>query len=167
MEPTRKRKTAPAPALPPGVPSNVKPVVTMFGRLGMARTWAKKANVMTEEEYRNMLQDRYGVRSAKDLTVKQQEEVLAHFAHLGWGASKPITDSWTRAPLWLKARAVWHALAEGGEIRTDTDDALMAYVKRQTSIEHWRWLNARQCHMIIESLKKWATRKGIALTVDG
>jgi hypothetical protein len=34
-------------------------------------------------------------------------------------------------------------------------------------VDHWRWLNAYQCHRIIEALKKWAARKNVPLNVDG
>lgn len=63
---------------------------------------------------------------------------------------------------WGKARALWAALAAAGHVRTDTDAALLSYVRRQTGIEQWRWLNGYQINSVIESLKKWAARMGAA-----
>ena len=62
---------------------------------------------------------------------------------------------------WLKARALWHALAAAGVVRTNTDAALMTYVKRQTKLEHWRFLNGYQINAVIEALKNWCVRSGI------
>jgi Protein of unknown function (DUF1018) len=43
-------------------------------------------------------------------------------------------------------------------VHTNTDAALMAYVKRQTRVEHWRFLNGYQINAVIEALKAWQNR---------
>ena len=43
-------------------------------------------------------------------------------------------------------------------VHTDTDAALMAYVARQTKIDHWRFLNSYQITSVIEALKRWIRR---------
>jgi hypothetical protein len=176
MEPltaSERRRAAAPPEIHRPKPRATRPMApNIYAMVGMARTWAKDQRIQgleTDEDYYDMLQARYGVRSLKLVPKAKQQEVLDYFRTLGWGAgrSQPSTDSWKRSPLWLKARAIWHALAKGGEVRTNTDEALLAYVKRQTGVDHWRWLNPRQCHQIIEALKKWADRKNVALNVDG
>lgn len=62
---------------------------------------------------------------------------------------------------WGKARALWHALAVAGEVHTDTDAALQAYIKRQTKLEAWRFLNTFQMNSVIEALKQWCQRNGM------
>lgn len=62
---------------------------------------------------------------------------------------------------WGKARALWHALAQAGEVRVDTDAALMAYVRRQVKVDHWRFLTTFQVNSVIEALKRWCRRTGV------
>jgi len=118
-----------------------------------------------------------GVTSSRDMTELQRRKYLAHLAGLqaiGSAArgEKPAYTPKPRNPLyrtvddglderWLKARALWHALAHAGVVRTDTDAALAAYVKRQTRLEHWRFLNSYQVNGVIEALKKWCERSDI------
>lgn len=169
MEPmtsaAQRRKTTEAPA---GIAA-ARPVIGPFVRLGMARTWAKKNNITglnTDELYREMLTTRYGVRSAKELTQQQREEVEKHFVSLGWMApNAPKGDGW-KDPMWWKARRIWTEMEKAKVLRSGTDDSLLAYAKRQTKIEHWQWLNSRQKWMLIESLKDWAKRSGVVLA-DG
>lgn len=121
-----------------------------------------------------------GLASAADMTTQQRKQYLAHLASLQASAAlargekpaytpKPHTP---RSPLyrtvdddqddrWGKARALWHALAAAGVVHTNTDAALLAYVKRQTKLEHWRFLNGYQVNTVIEALKKWCVRSGI------
>ena len=55
-------------------------------------------------------------------------------------------------------------MAQAGEVRTNTDAALTAYVKRQTSMEAWRFLNGHQINTVIESLKRWCRRANVEMT---
>ena len=59
---------------------------------------------------------------------------------------------------WGKARALWAALAVAGAVQADTDAALLAYVKRQTKLDAWRFLNGYQINTVLESLKRWLAR---------
>jgi hypothetical protein len=63
---------------------------------------------------------------------------------------------------WGKARALWHALAVAGHVRTDTDGALQAYATRQTSVTAWRFQTQPQITQVIEALKKWCRRCGVS-----
>lgn len=117
-----------------------------------------------------------GVASAGDMTVPQLRKYLAHLSQLQASAARargerPAHDS-SRPPVqrtvadrgdgrWGKARVLWQALACNGQVRIDTDAALMAYVKRQTGLEHWRFLNDAQVNTVIESLKRWCLRAGV------
>lgn len=110
-----------------------------------------------------------GQASSKDMTAQQRARYLAHLAGLqGLRPTVPHTSA-KRSPAarsaddpadarWLKARALWHSLAALGTVHTDTDAALMAYVKRQTRVEHWRFLNGYQVNTVIEALKNWHAR---------
>ena len=104
--------------------------------------------------------------------------VLAHLSTLqaiAGGKPKPVYTGKRRSldrsiddyqnKRWGKARELWALLAQGGVVKVDTDAALTAYVKRQTRVEAWRFLNAYQINTVIESLKSWCSRQNIK--VDG
>lgn len=117
-----------------------------------------------------------GVASAGDMTMAQRRKYLAHLSQLQASQARargdqPVYDLNRPAAQrsqadagdgrWGKARVLWQALACNGQVRTDTDAALMAYVKRQTGLEHWRFLNNAQVNTVIESLKRWCVRAGV------
>jgi len=103
-----------------------------------------------------------GVASSADMTAQQRQAYLAHLYRLqGVAPARPprqrsVDDRGDER--WRKARALWHALAKAGHVRVDTDAALMAYVGRQTGMDHWRFLNGYQINLVVESLKRWAAR---------
>lgn len=117
-----------------------------------------------------------GVASAGDMTMAQRRKYLAHLSQLQASKARARGDRPAHDPSrpavqrgqadagdgrWGKARVLWQALACNGQVRTDTDAALMAYVKRQTGLEHWRFLNNAQVNTVIESLKRWCVRAGV------
>lgn len=114
-----------------------------------------------------------GKASSADMSAAQRSQYLAHLSGLqeraGLIAPRPAKRPYVQRSVdddqderWGKARALWHALAGAGVVRTNTDAALMAYVKRQTRLEHWRFLNSYQVNGVIEALKGWCMRSGIA-----
>ena len=117
-----------------------------------------------------------GVASAADMTTAQRRHYLAHLADLQARAAvargeRPAYQPHRPAQArnvddalderWSKARALWHALATAGVVRTDTDAALMSYIRRQTPVEHWRFMNTHQINRVIEALKRWCRRAGV------
>lgn len=119
-----------------------------------------------------------GMASAGDMGALQRRQYLAHLSGLQERAAlarggKPAYSP-KRSPLyrtvddeqddrWSKARALWAALGAAGVVHTDTDAALMVYVKRQTQVEHWRFLNTVQINSVIESLKRWCFRAQVEI----
>ena len=116
-----------------------------------------------------------GVASAADMTAAQRRKYLAHLSQLqgrnalaqgskpAYQSDRPVaqrSQADDQDDRWHKARALWDALARAGHVHTNTDAALMAYVKRQTHQEHWRFLNSFQINAVIEALKRWALRVG-------
>lgn len=119
------------------------------------------------------------VASAADMTDLQRRQYLAHLAGLQSHAAiargeKPAYEPKRRAlehsiadrhdDRWAKARALWDALAKAGVVHTNTDAALMSYVRRQHPVEHWRFLNTHQINGIIEALKRWCRRMDVPTT---
>lgn len=119
-----------------------------------------------------------GKASSADMTEQQRRQYLAHLAGLQatMAQARGETPSFTpkRSPLhravddghderWSKARALWGALAKAGVVRINTDAALAAYVKRQTKVEAWRFLNSYQVNNVIEALKSWCARAQVEI----
>lgn len=113
-----------------------------------------------------------GKASAADMTEMQRKQYLAHLSaqqeRLGLIAPRPGKRPHVQRSVddadderWQKARALWHALASAGVVRINTDAALAAYVKRQTKVDAWRFLNSYQVNTVIEALKKWCERSGV------
>lgn len=138
---------------------------------------AQKALHMSKDDASAVKFSVTGKYSAADMTALQRRQYLAHLSNLqahnavAQGA-KPAYTPTKRPPLqrtvdddqdarWGKARALWADLAAAGIVRIDTDAALTAWVKRQTHVEHWRFLNSHQITTVIESLKKWCKDKGV------
>lgn len=138
---------------------------------------AQKALGLSAEDAMGVKLHVTGKASAADMTPMQRKQYLAHLSGLQASMAlargeKPAYTPKPRNPLyrtldddqdarWLKARALWHALAAAGVVRTNTDAALMAYMQRQTKLEHWRFLNGYQVNAVIEALKKWCVRSGV------
>ena len=113
-----------------------------------------------------------GKASSADMSAMQRKRYLAHLSGLQQNAGLIAPRAQQRPPLyrtvddadderWRKARALWHALANANVVHTNTDAALLAYVKRQTKMDAWRFLNTYQVNTVIEALKKWCVRSGI------
>lgn len=121
-----------------------------------------------------------GKASAADMNEAQRRKYLAHLSGLqarlqgqaaeiaGYKPARPAprpalqrTAADGQDERWHKARALWAALARAGHVRTDTDDALTAYVKRQTGLDAWRFLNGQQINTVIEAIKRWCLRVGV------
>ena len=66
-----------------------------------------------------------------------------------------------------KVRALWWTLYWLGAIDQPDDRAIGAFVKRQTGRDALRFLDARAAHRVIEALKDWATREGVAWPMPG
>ena len=131
-----------------------------------------KALGLSKDDACALKQSVTGVASAGDMTEQQQRRYLAHLHRLQAATKAPgrpqvqrsVDDSQDNR--WRKARALWHVLAVAGIVRENTDDALLAYVQRQTHMSAWRFLNGYQINGIIESLKSWCERTDVEIDVQ-
>lgn len=138
---------------------------------------AQKALGLSKEDASALKLNVTGHYSAADMTALQRRQYLAHLATLQAHAAVTRGEKPAYSPKrpaqqrtadddqderWYKARALWAALGAAGQVHTNTDTALMAYVKRQTHVEQWRWLNSHQVNSVIEALKRWCRRAGVA-----
>jgi phage gp16-like protein len=74
---------------------------------------------------------------------------------------RPLAQTaWAR-----KLRALWLALYHLGEVSEPSEDALAAFVERQTrvdgrGVDALQWLSPDQARLVIEALKAWCARAG-------
>lgn len=142
---------------------------------------AKKALALTDEQYRDMLTDRYGVASSKDLSDAQCTDLLAAFEELGFKPSRLsrrpndragntgkqkyeyLTGAqgrshWFATPRQLRmVEAAWRDLA-----RDPSDEALQAFVERQTGIKILVWLTKDKVTAVLTAMKYMAKEQADA-----
>lgn len=127
----------------------------LLGKVHIGLKQLMNQGVMTKDDYRLMLEDRYGYPSASQLTVEQLKLVVEHLEKLGARfTKKPTADD----PQARKIRSLWLQLHKAGKVRNPSEAALSAWIKRQVGIDRLDWLSPRQAGDIIESLKLWLER---------
>jgi phage gp16-like protein len=113
-----------------------------------------------------LIGDRYGLESTKQLGIRQLADLYAHFRSLGWkvkagkGREGKISPKYGSA-VQRKVVALWITLSKAGVVRNGSDKALQAYVKRVTGVENLKWCDGGHCYSLIESLKSWAMRENV------
>jgi phage gp16-like protein len=122
---------------------------------------AQKQIGLSDDDYRAMLAERYGVESSTRLTGAQLGNLIQHMERLGFMprpsikamARKLADDRQSRM-----IRGIWIELHQLGVVRNASERALAAYIKRQTGVERLEWLTMAQASNVIESLKAWRDR---------
>lgn len=123
---------------------------------------------LSDEQYRDLLQEVTGKRSARGLDDFRLGKVVDRMKTMGF---VPMTKSPARrkpgkprAAESAKIKAVWITMHKQGFVRDGSDGALNAYVKRMTSkvngvgVERLEWLNSEQAYQVLEAIKRWHYR---------
>ncbi|AJY48210.1 hypothetical protein TM49_13725 [Martelella endophytica] len=93
------------------------------------------------------------------MTETEREAVAAEFRRLG-GARRPDGRKKLTGPFSAKLQALWIGAWNLGIVGNRDDKALLAFVKRQTGIDHTRFLYyADDAAKAIEALKAWMARE--------
>ena len=84
-----------------------------------------------------LIGDRYGLESSKQLLPWQLEDLYKHFAHLGWKPSPSKKHHGKRYPKGYqrKVQALWITLGKAGAIKNYNDLALNAWVKKMSQAQ--------------------------------
>lgn len=114
---------------------------------------AKQELGLDDASYRSILQERYHLKSAADLTPGQAADLIALFRQKGW---RPASSG----QLGL-IHVLWHKLEAAGAVRHGDDEALSHYLSHYTGHSALRQLTVHEASHVIEMLKKWLEREGI------
>ncbi|WP_375644705.1 regulatory protein GemA [Bartonella sp. MR100HLJHH] len=117
----------------------------------------KRALGLDDETYRALLYRLTGKQSAKDLDFLEKRLVVAEMKACGFEPNvKRLEGKYAK-----KLQALWIAGWNLGIIRDRSDKALLAFVKRQTGVDHIRFLrDSDDACRAIEALKGWLQREG-------
>lgn len=131
---------------------------------------------LDEDTRRDLMQRETGKRSAKDLDIREAVKVIDAMGRSVQNRPAVVTETApsdkrpkARGALKLdgtfvpKIRALWISGYSLGIIREKTDEAMVAFVKRQTGVEHVRWAERAleepaAARKVIEALKGWLAR---------
>lgn len=115
---------------------------------------------IAEEDDRRALYERVtGKRRLRDMSPREKTAIAEELRRLGF-RSAPRQRLLT-GPYAKKLQALWIAGWNLGLIRNRQDAALVAFVKRQTGIDHPRFLvDPASADKAVEALKSWLKRDG-------
>ncbi|MGX1259821.1 gp16 family protein [Sinorhizobium fredii] len=126
---------------------------------------AKKQLGLDDDTYRAKLANITGKASAKDMTENERQRVLTVFRNEGFRPAEAERRPDGRQKLTGrfagKLQALWIAGYNLGIVENRDDAALIAFVKRQTGIDHVRFLKfPDDARKAVEALKAWIAREG-------
>ncbi|MER8964469.1 regulatory protein GemA [Mesorhizobium sp. M0808] len=117
---------------------------------------ANKQLGLDEDTARDLYQRVTGKRSLREMNEREHLRILEEQRRHGF---KPA-EKGLQGPFAKKLQALWIAAWNLGIIRDRRDAAMLSFVKRQTGIEHTRFLlDAEDSAKAIDALKAWMTRE--------
>lgn len=121
---------------------------------------AKKQLGLDDDTYRAVLVRVTGKASAKDMTEAERNQVLAEFRRQGFAKSDTAAGrKLLQGRFATKLQALWIGAWNLGLVENRSDQALVAFVKRQTGIDHVRFVrDPADAAKAIEALKAWTAR---------
>lgn len=123
---------------------------------------AKKDRGLDDDAYRDMMERVAGVRSASHLDANGARLVMLEFERLGFNRDDKPGTAGDRRPIVHKARALWISLYQLDEVANRSDKALDAFTERTTGKQTLRFATNGEAGKVVEALKSWARRVGIA-----
>lgn len=110
---------------------------------------------LDDDSYRDLLERETGQRSSKGLSGQQRLTVITALEKL----APPKQMQHATGPFAKKLQALWIAGYNLGVIHNRTDAAMMTFLKRQTGLDHMRFLqDAKDADRAIDALKIWIRR---------
>ncbi|WFE92287.1 regulatory protein GemA [Roseibium porphyridii] len=115
---------------------------------------------LDEDSYRDLLERETGKRSSKGMTAAEQRKAIRAIERLlpETNTAKQGTERAT-GPFAKKLQALWIAGYNLGVVKNKSDAAMLAFLKRQTGLDHHRFLqDGRDANKAIDALKLWIRR---------
>lgn len=100
-----------------------------------------------------------GQTSVSAMTLPECGKVLDALRARGARSTRPRLDE---AQLRM-ARGLWIELHKAGVVRNGSDAALDKFAHRQTKAGRLEWCGPDQANKVIEALKDWSKRAGVAI----
>lgn len=124
---------------------------------------AKKQLGLEEDDFRAVCERVTGKRSTREMSEPLRIKLVEHFREQGF---KPVRKAPSKASkkrlegrYAAKMQALWIAGYNLGVVTNGSDEALIAFVQRQTKLDHVRFLHdPADANTAIESLKRWLNR---------
>ena len=121
---------------------------------------ARKQLGLDEETYRAVLVRVTGKNSAGKMSEAERLRVVQELRRQGFKPASKPSRSKAAGPYRGKLQALWIAMWNLGLTRDRTDAGLTAFVRRQTKIDHTRFLiHHDDATAAIEALKDWMARE--------
>lgn len=119
---------------------------------------------LDEDTYRALLTRVTGKASSADMSEAERIDVVDEMRRLGFKQAKTGLEG----PFAKKLQAQWIAAWNLGIVEDRADAAMLAFVRRQTGIEHTRFLrDAADARKAVEALKGWMAREAGVDWTDG
>lgn len=122
---------------------------------------ARKQLGMDDDMARDLYQRVTGKRSLRDMNDNERRDVVGAMRAAGFQPGNSKGNKGLTGKYAKKLQALWIAGWNLGLMRVKTDKALIAFVKRQTGIDHVRFLrDPDDANKAVEALKGWLRRSG-------
>ena len=115
-----------------------------------------------EEDARDIYERMTGKRSLRAMSENERQAVVGELRRMGFSRPSNPTRKKLEGKYAPKLQALWIALWNFGVVNNRDDAALLAFVKRQTDLDHARFLHhSGDARKVIEALKGWLKREGV------
>lgn len=121
---------------------------------------AKRDLAMEEQDYRSLLERVTGKVSLRQMNSAEHVRVLDELRAKG-APKLLVKGKELPGPYAKKLQALWIAGWNLGVVHVRTDAAMLTFIKRQTGVEHTRFLrDPADAKKAVEALKGWIAREG-------
>jgi len=120
---------------------------------------ARKQLGLDDDAARDLYAVVTGKRSLREMSVGEQESVVQELRRRGFKQASPGSRKQLEGKYAPKLQALWIAAWNLGIVENRSDEALVAFVKRQAQVDHVRFLHdPADAAKAIEGLKAWMAR---------
>lgn len=129
----------------------------------------RQVGLAEDGDWRDFLYQQTGKRRLTEMTPREHATVLQKLvSELGKKATSTPAQRRLEGPFAPKIQALWISAFNLGLVKSKSDAALAAFVRRQTGIDNPAWMrDDRDARAVIEALKSMIGRRGVRWTFHG